>query len=187
MVRKKAGRCLWYWRLSSVGFPICLLAAVLAPATRLALAKEPVQQHGTILTMNSVPCGSKSQGRHKNVELLCHQYVLRAGNLEYHIQQKEAKNAALLSLGQDATFTLRGDVMRLRAADANGKVREFDFTVVSMQNIAPEPGAPSPPPSANLPPRLPPRLAASLSNSWTTGNLSEGGWKSVNLNDGSRG
>jgi len=169
MVREKAGHRLRYWRLPSLGFPFCLLAAVLAPATRLGLAKEPVQQHGTILTMDSVPCGSKSQGRHKNVELLCHQYVLRAGNLEYHIQQKEAKNTALLALGQDATFKLRGDVMRLRAADANGKVREFDFTVVSMQNIAPEPGAPSPPPSANLSRRPPPLQAASLSNSWTAG------------------
>ena len=40
----------------------------------------------TVVTMNSIPCGSKGEGHKKSRELLCHEYVLRSGTTEYHVQ-----------------------------------------------------------------------------------------------------
>jgi hypothetical protein len=86
--------------------------------------------------MNSVPCGTKGEHHKKTRELLCHEYVLSTGSTEYHIQQKEEKSADLLALGQQATFTIHKDRMRLHATNTSGKVKDFEFVVVSMTTAA---------------------------------------------------
>ena len=93
-----------------------------------AQAKE-VSQTATIVSMNSVPCGTKG-GHKKTRELLCHEYVLRSGSTEYHVQQKEAKSTDLLAIGQQATFTIHKDRMRLQATNTSGKLKDFEFVVV---------------------------------------------------------
>jgi hypothetical protein len=79
--------------------------------------------------MNSVPCGTKG-GAKKTRELLCHEYVLRSDSTEYHVQQKEAKSSDLLAIGQQATFTIHKDRMRLHATNTSGKPKDFEFVVV---------------------------------------------------------
>jgi len=92
-------------------------------------AKE-VSETATIVTMNSVPCGTKG-GHHKEThELLCHEYVLRSGSTEYHIRQKEKKSTDLLAIGQQATFTIHKDRMRLHATNTSGKSKDFEFALV---------------------------------------------------------
>jgi hypothetical protein len=109
-----------------------------------AQAKD-LTQTGTIVTMNSVACGSKGEHHKKTHEQLCHEYVLRASSTEYHIQQKEEKSTDLLALGQQATFTIHKDRMRLHATTTNGKEKDFEFVVVSMTAAA-EANPPSAPP-----------------------------------------
>jgi hypothetical protein len=66
----------------------------------------------------------------KNEELPCHEYVLRSGSTEYHIQQKVEKKADLLALGQQVTFTIHDHRMRLHATNTSGKSKDFDFALV---------------------------------------------------------
>jgi len=108
-----------------------VVLSVVVGATLLsapAQAKE-VSQTATIVSMNSVPCGTKG-GHKKTRELLCHEYVLRSGSTEYHVQQKEAKSTDLLAIGQQATFTIHKDRMRLHATNTSGKLKDFEFVVV---------------------------------------------------------
>ena len=75
-----------------------LLYIAIALAVGLIEAKNRDYQMGTVVSMNSVPCGTQ-QKRHKKTEaLLCHEYVLRSGNIDYRIQQKQGKNAELLPI-----------------------------------------------------------------------------------------
>lgn len=96
-----------------------------------AQAKD-VSQTATVVTMNSVPCGTKVGHHKKTRELLCHEYILRADSTDYHVQQKEEKSTDLLALGQQATFTINKDRMRLHATNTKGKPKDFEFVVVSM-------------------------------------------------------
>jgi hypothetical protein len=96
-----------------------------------AQAKE-VSETATVVTMNSVPCGTKGEHHKKTREMLCHEYVLRSGSTEYHVQQKEEKSTSLLAIGQQATFTIHKDRMRLHATDTNGKAKDFEFVVILM-------------------------------------------------------
>jgi uncharacterized low-complexity protein len=121
--------------LSVVGGAILLSAA--------SQAKE-VSETATVVTMNSVPCGTKVAHHKKTSELLCHEYILRAGSTEYHVQQKEEKSSDLLTLGQQVTFTINKDRMRLHGTNTKGKAKDFEFVVVSM-TAAGEENPPSPP------------------------------------------
>ena len=100
-----------------------------------AQAKE-VSQTATIVAMNSVPCGTKGEGHKKTREMICHEYILRAGSTEYHIQQKEEKSSDMLTIGSQATFTIHKDRMRLHAANMSGKEKDYEFVVVSMSSAA---------------------------------------------------
>jgi hypothetical protein len=115
------------------------IASVLAVVVGVSLLSASVQakdvsQTGTIVAMNSVNCGTKAGGK-KTTELLCQEYVLRAGSTEYHIQQKQAKSSDILALQQQATFTLHKNQMRLHATNTSGKAKDYDFVVVSMNTI----------------------------------------------------
>lgn len=110
---------------------IAFVLSVVVAATLLsapAQAKD-VSQTATIVTMSSVPCGTKG-GTKQTHELLCHEYVLRSDSTEYHVQQKEAKSTDLLAIGQQATFTIHKDRMRLHATNTSGKPKDFEFVVV---------------------------------------------------------
>jgi hypothetical protein len=98
----------------------------------LARAKE-ASQTATIVTMNSVPCGGRLT---KTGELPCREYVLRSGSTEYHIQQKIEKKTDLLALGQQVTFTIHDDRMRLHATNTSGKSKDFDFALVLITAVS---------------------------------------------------
>jgi xanthine dehydrogenase molybdopterin-binding subunit B len=98
-----------------------------------AQAKD-VSQTATVVAMNSVPCGTKGERHKKTREMLCHEYVLRSGSTEYHIQQKEEKSSDVLAIGGQATFTIHKDQMRLHAANISGKEKDYEFVVVSMKS-----------------------------------------------------
>ena len=109
-------------------------AVVLSVVVGATLLSAPAQakdasQTATIVSMNSVSCGTKG-GHKKTNELLCHEYVLRSDSTEYHVQQKEAKSTDLLAIGQQATFTIHKDRMHLHATNTSGKPKDFEFVVV---------------------------------------------------------
>jgi hypothetical protein len=123
-----------------------LVLSVVVEATLLsALARaKDVSETATVVSMTSVPCGTKGEHRKKAREPLCHEYVLRSGSTDYHVQQKEEKGAHLLAIGRQATFTIHKDRMRLQATTTKGKVEDFEFVLVLM-TAATEANPPSTP------------------------------------------
>jgi hypothetical protein len=95
----------------------------------LAQAKD-VSQKATIVTVNSIPCGTKRRHLVQAVEQSCREYILRSGSTEYHIRQKVEKKTELLALGQQVTFTIHKDRMRVHATDKSGKSGDFEFALV---------------------------------------------------------
>jgi hypothetical protein len=108
------------------------ILSVLVGATLLSApgqAKE-VSQKGTIVSMNAVSCGVKVGHRKESGEMLCNEYVLRSGSTEYHVQQKQAKKAELLAVGQQITFTVHDHRIHLRANSTSGQAKDFDLVLV---------------------------------------------------------
>lgn len=96
----------------------------------LVQAKESDYQRATIVSMDSVPCGTQGKRHKKTRELLCQEYVLRSGSMQYRIRQKQEKSVALLPLGQEAEVRIKKDRAQLRFVDKDGKQREREFVVV---------------------------------------------------------
>lgn len=117
----------------------CLLLA------GVCLAKEHDDyQKGTLLRMESSPCGMQEKGgksvtgellgtdsqNKKTQEVLCQEYVLQGEKVVYRIRPKDDKHPALLPIGETAQFRLHKDKLILRVAESDDKEREY--IVVSM-------------------------------------------------------
>lgn len=81
---------------------------------------------GTIISENSVPCGSKVEKNKQSFELLCQEYVVRTAATDYHIRQLKPSDKALIPINTSIEFTLDKDKMKFRA---NGK--SYEYLVVS--------------------------------------------------------
>jgi len=114
------------------------LCAALALATA-AWAKDPTPyQTGTLLEMNSVPCGTEKDaqspvgqmpgtesGSSNSRRLLCSEYVLETERVIYRIRPRDEKHPLLLPVGQRAQFRLQNDKMLLGVGELRGKRREY--------------------------------------------------------------
>jgi hypothetical protein len=87
-------------------------------------------QSGTIISENSVACGSTLEKGKKNkqtsIEVLCQEYVVRTAGTDYHIRQEKPSGKALIPINTPIEFTLDKDKIRFRA---NGK--SYEYLVVS--------------------------------------------------------
>ena len=101
-----------------------LLAAVMIFAPILAHAGDK-SQTGTIISENSVSCGSKLE-KSKQTELLCQEYVVRTGTTDYHIRQLKPVERELIRINTPIEFTLDKDKIKFKA---NGK--SYEYLVVS--------------------------------------------------------
>ncbi len=99
-----------------------LLLAVLA-LSLVAAAKEEMQ--GTIVSENSVQCGSQAKGK-KTSELMCQEYVIRGGATEYHVRQEKEAHKELIPVNAPVEFTISKDKMKFKV---NGK--SYEMLVVS--------------------------------------------------------
>ncbi len=106
---------------------VFLLGPVLAQAGKL--------QMGTIISENSVACGSTVEKGKKNkqttVEVLCQEYVVRAVDTDYHIRQLKPADKALIPVNTPIEFTLDKDKMKFKA---NGK--SYEYLIVSEAAVA---------------------------------------------------
>ena len=92
-------------------FAALILAAVLASA-------GPKPQSGTILSQTSVACGTK-KSKKQDIELLCHQYVVRSGITDYTIRQQKPEEQHIIPLNTPIEFTLD----KMRGPIGKGSVR----------------------------------------------------------------
>jgi len=101
----------------------------------IAAAKDTPMQ-GTIVSENSVPCGSQAEGKKKTTELMCQEYVIRTDSTEYHVRQEKEAHKALLPVNAAVELTLKKDKMKF---NLNGK--EYEMLVVS-ESAAPSSATP---------------------------------------------
>ena len=101
-------------------------------------------QKGTLLRMDSAPCGMQEKGAKsvagellgtdsqskKTQEVLCQEYVLQGEKVVYRIRPKDDKHPMLLPIGETAQFRLHKDKLILKVAEGDDKEREY--IVVSM-------------------------------------------------------
>jgi len=91
----------------------------------VAVANEP--QAGTIVSENSVPCGSQvTKNKKGTTDVLCQEYVVRTATTEYHVRQEKPADKALIPVNTSVEFTLDKDKMKFKA---NGK--KYEYLVVS--------------------------------------------------------
>lgn len=113
--------------------PFMLSVAFLFGVTVLQANNRP--QGGTIISENSVPCGSTLEKGKKNkettVEVLCQEYVVRTEGTDYHIRQMKPSEKALIPVNTPIEFTLDKDKMKFKA---NGK--SYEYVIVSEAAVA---------------------------------------------------
>ncbi len=120
------------------------LAGCLLLAGACAAKERDDYQKGTLLRMDSAPCGVQEKGgksvtgellgtdsqSKKTKEVLCQEYVLQTERVIYRIRPNDEKHPALLPIGETAQFRLHKDKLILKVAEGDGKEREY--IVVSM-------------------------------------------------------
>jgi hypothetical protein len=94
----------------------------------------PPPQSGTILSQTSVACGSK-KSKKKDIDILCHQYLLRSGATDYSIRQQKPSDETLIPINTPVQFTLDKNKVKFKV---NGK--SYDYIVVG-QAAASSPAA----------------------------------------------
>ena len=114
-----------------------LLVGVLALGmTMTAAAKDNVMQ-GTIVSENSVQCGSQAKGKKQTMELMCQEYVIRTDATEYHVRQEKEGHKEMLPVNAPVELTIKKDKAKFKV---NGK--EYEMLVVS-ESAATAGGAPA--------------------------------------------
>jgi len=108
--------------------------------TTLSLAANftfagPKPQSGIILSHTSVACGSK-KSKKKDIDLLCHQYVVRSDATDYTIRQQKPADQELISLNTTIEFKLDKSKMKFKA---NGK--SYEYLVVGQAAATPAAGS----------------------------------------------
>ena len=107
-----------------------LASVILCGATLVRAGNK--SQMGTIISENSVACGSKVEKK-QTVAVLCQEYVVRSLTTDFHVRQMKPAEAVIIPINTPVEFTLDKDKMKLHV---NGK--SFEYQVVS-EAAAPEP------------------------------------------------
>jgi len=104
---------------------LLLVVAVFVLGVGAAAAKDKEMQ-GTIVSENSVPCGSEAKGKKQTVQMMCQEYVIRTEATDYHVRQEKEAHKALLPVNAPVELTLSKDKMKFKV---NGK--GYEMLVVS--------------------------------------------------------
>jgi hypothetical protein len=114
-----------------------LKAAILAGAilcASMTLAGTPPTA-GTIISMQSVSCGTKNKGKKTSTDVVCQQYVVHTSTTEYQIRQPKPKEEAIIPANTQIQFTIDKDKMKFKI---NGKSYEFLIVGTSALGAAPK-------------------------------------------------
>src|SRR5260370_10022547 len=95
-----------------------LAGVVFSGAIVLQAGNNP--QAGTIISENSVACGSTLEKGKKNkqtsIEVLCQEYVVRTAGTDYHIRQLKPSDKALSPINTSIDFTLDIHKIKFKAS-----------------------------------------------------------------------
>ncbi len=99
--------------------------AVAVLVLSLAAAAKDKEMQGTIISENSVQCGSQAKGK-KTSDLMCQEYVIRTDTTEYHVRQEKEGHKEMLPVNAPVELTISKDKMKFKV---NGK--GYEMLVVS--------------------------------------------------------
>jgi hypothetical protein len=136
-------------------FVLAAIVATAVPASADKDKKKKDPDRAMLEKMDAVPCGAKQKGvtglgsiwasvgiTHMNSdEKLCPRYLLRTDEMEYEIQPKDKKHAAILPVGQEVVFKIKNDHMTVKCPEGDKKSR--DYEVVAMKPTEADSGAQS--------------------------------------------
>jgi hypothetical protein len=106
-------------------------------ALSLTAAAKDKEMQGTIVSENSVPCGSEAKGKKQTIQLMCQEYVIRTDTTEYHVRQEKEAHKEMLPVNAPVELTLSKDKMKFKV---NGK--GYEMLVVS-ESAAPASTSPA--------------------------------------------
>jgi hypothetical protein len=118
---------------------LVVVVVSLALDAGVAAAKDK-EMTGTIMSENSVPCGSEAKGKKQTVSLMCQEYVIRTSTTDYHVRQEKEAHKAMLPINAPVELTLNKDKMKFKV---EGK--SYEMLVVS-EAAAPAGAAAAPKP-----------------------------------------
>ncbi len=109
-----------------------LALAALLLAT-LAHAEEPKKYHtGKLLQMESLQCTVfENQSANASDSALCHEYVLQADEVLFHLRAKDVRRPLLLPVGKEVGYRIEEDRFYLRLSGSDKK--EHEYLVLSME------------------------------------------------------
>jgi hypothetical protein len=108
-----------------------LLALFVVLALGVGFASAgPKPQPGVVLSQTSVACGTK-KSKKQDIDLLCHQYVVRSGTTDYTIRQAKPDEQHLIPLNTPIQFTVDKSTMKFKS---NGT--SFKFMVISQAAVS---------------------------------------------------
>jgi len=110
---------------------LLLFAALLLSVPGASAGPQP--QAGTIISQSSVACGAK-KSKKQDIDILCQQYVVRAGSIDYTVRQPKPSEQTIIPINMPVEFTLDKNKMKFKA---NGK--SYEFLVVSQAAAPPAP------------------------------------------------
>lgn len=113
--------------------------AVVAICLSAAWAKDKEQMQGTVVSENSVACGSQSKGK-KSSDIMCQEYVIRTDSTEYHVRQEKEAHKELLPVNAPVELSISKDKMKFKV---NGK--SYEMLVVSESAVTAPPAQPPAP------------------------------------------
>jgi hypothetical protein len=107
-----------------------LVAAILYGFASLA-GTTPMT--GTIISEQSVDCGTKNKGKKSSTDVVCQQYVVHTTTTEYQIRQPKPKDQAIIPANTSIQFKIDKDKMKFKA---NG--RDYEFLIVGTSTLSPQ-------------------------------------------------
>jgi hypothetical protein len=95
-----------------------------------AIFAGPKPQPGVVRSQTSVACGTK-KSKKQDIDLLCHEYVVRSGTTDYAIRQPKPDEQHLIPLNTPIQFTLDKNMMKFKVDGRSFKFRVISQTAVS--------------------------------------------------------
>ena len=109
---------------------LTLAAAILYGLTSLA---GTTPQSGTIISEQSVDCGTKNKGKKSSTDVVCQQYIVHTATTEYQIRQPKPKDQAIIPANTPIQFTVDKDKMKFKV---NGQ--GYEFLIVGTSALSPQ-------------------------------------------------
>jgi hypothetical protein len=116
-----------------------LLLVMVALGLGAAAAKD--KEMGTLVSENSVACGSEAKSKKQTVAVMCQEYVIRTATTEYHVRQEKEAHKAMLPVNAPVELQLSKDKMKFKV---EGK--SYEMLVVSESAVTAMPAAAAPAP-----------------------------------------